>query len=73
MIYRHVIFAPSIFNSYGSSGFPGITDAIFSATHNLDSRSVKDKWNEVQKQIDIVRTHIRHAKQVLASPIAIVS
>ena len=68
--FRHVLYAPSSFNHYDSAAFPGITDAIFDATHNLTETGSAQKWDTVRRQIDIVRTHIRHATQVLLEPTA---
>ncbi len=59
---RHVVFAPSSVNIYGSSVFPGVLDSIFDATNNGGS------WDEVRKQIDIVRVHVHYATQVLSFP-----
>ena len=59
---RHVLFAPSSVNSYGSSLFPGVSDAIFNAVNFGGS------WDEVRRQLDIVRNHIRFATQVMNEP-----
>lgn len=59
---RHVVFAPSSVNSYGSSVFPGVSDTIFNA------RNYGGSWDEVRKQIDIVRVHILHSIQVMEFP-----
>jgi len=65
---RHVLYAPSSFDSYSSATYPGITDAIFDATHNLTAAGSAEKWDAVRRQIDIVRIHLRHATQVLLAP-----
>ncbi len=59
---RHVVFAPSSLNAYGSSVFPGVVDTIFEAVNYGGS------WDEVRRQLDIVRVHIHHAIQVLSYP-----
>ena len=59
---RHVVFAPSSFNAYLGSTFPGISDTIFNATH------YGGEWDEVRKQIDIVRISIRYATQIMSHP-----
>lgn len=61
--------APNAINSYGVAIFPGITDTIFNITHSQDSDVTPRKWNEVRRQIDIVRTHLRHATQILREPV----
>ena len=53
---RHVIFAPSSVNSYASATFPGLSDAIFNALH-----TASPDWDEVRRQADAVRVHIRYA------------
>ena len=42
--YRHVVFAPSSSNVYGSSGFAGIGDSLASVKGDHD----KLGWNEVK-------------------------
>ena len=56
---RHVVYAPSSVNQYGSSLFPGVSDAIFSAVEFGGSRDV------VWEQIDLVRIHILYASQIM--------
>ena len=56
------MFAPSSVNTYGSSVFPGVSDAIFDAIHYGGS------WNRVHRQIDVVRVHMRYASQILNYP-----
>ena len=63
---RHVIFAPSSVDSYASATFPGLSDAIFSALH--PAPSVPPDWDEVRRQSDAVRVHIRYATQVMNQP-----
>ena len=60
--YRHIIYAPSSVNSYGSSLFPGVSDAIFNAVNYNGS------WEEVRRQLDFVRNHVRYATAVMAEP-----
>eukprot|EP00731_Ephydatia_muelleri_P016309 Em0009g733a len=64
--FKHVIFAPSSVNSYASATFPGLSDAIFSALH--PTPSVPPDWDEVRRQSDAVRVHIRYATQVMTQP-----
>ena len=55
---RHLIFAPSMFNLYTGSKFPGITDSIYLAeqSHN---------WEQVKKQVSMVVHAVRSAVTVL--------
>ena len=64
--FRHVLFAPSSVNSYGSSLFPGIADTIFTATQS----GSQEDWNKVRRQIDIVRNHLRYATMIMNEPSA---
>ena len=59
---RHIIFAPSSVNNYGSSLFPGVSDTIFNAV-NFDG-----SWEDVQRQLDFVRNHVRYATSIMAEP-----
>ena len=56
---RHVVYAPSSVNAYGSSLFPGVSDAIFSAVEFGAS------WDVVREQLDLVRIHILYASQIM--------
>ena len=56
------MFAPSSVNTYAGSVFPGISDSIFNAIQ------YRGDWNEVRKQIDIVRISIRYATQIMNQP-----
>ena len=60
--YRHIIYAPSSVNSYGSSLFPGVSDSIFNAVEYGGS------WDDVRRQLDFLRNHIRYATAVMAEP-----
>ena len=57
--YRHVVYAPSSVNEYGSSLFPGVSDAIFSAVEFGGS------WDVVREQLDLVRIHIIYASDIM--------
>ena len=57
---RHVVYAPSSVNQYGSSLFPGVSDAIFYAVQFGGS------WDAVREQLDLVRIHILYASQIMS-------
>ncbi|KAD4180239.1 hypothetical protein E3N88_28830 [Mikania micrantha] len=59
--YKHLIYAPSKHNNYGSTGFPGIDDAI----ENANKHNTKDSWRSVQHQIWRVSRVITQASLVL--------
>ncbi|GAV84345.1 PA domain-containing protein/TFR_dimer domain-containing protein/Peptidase_M28 domain-containing protein [Cephalotus follicularis] len=59
--YKHLIYAPSKHNDYGSTSFPGIDDAIEEAK----SLNTAEAWNFVQHEVWRVSRAIRHASLVL--------
>ncbi|XP_020630243.1 N-acetylated-alpha-linked acidic dipeptidase 2-like isoform X4 [Orbicella faveolata] len=58
-LLRHVLFAPQMHNNYGSSSFPGITDALFDIEKTND-------WKLVKEQVSIALTCVREAGKILA-------
>lgn len=63
-----MIQAPSIFNVYGGSGFPALSDAIYLALENTNSTNRGNYWNEVRKQLSIVIYVIQSASYILDEP-----
>uniref|UniRef100_A0A6N2N2R4 Aminopeptidase NAALADL1 n=1 Tax=Salix viminalis TaxID=40686 RepID=A0A6N2N2R4_SALVM len=59
--YKHLIYAPSKHDDYGSNYFPGIDDAIEKAK----SLSTPESWHLVQHQVWRVSRAVRHVSQVL--------
>ncbi|XP_022749864.1 probable glutamate carboxypeptidase LAMP1 [Durio zibethinus] len=59
--YKHLIYAPSRHNDYGSASFPGIYDAIEKAK-NLNTA---ESWHLVQHEVWRVSRAVRHASLVL--------
>ncbi|KAK0570869.1 hypothetical protein LWI29_007716 [Acer saccharum] len=59
--YKHLIYAPSKHNDYGSKSFPGIDDAIEEAK-NLNTA---ESWHTVQHEVWRVSRAVRHASLVL--------
>lgn len=45
LCYSHVIYAPSLHNSYGGSSFPGLVDSMFGIGDASDPQ-----WEEVSRQ-----------------------
>ncbi|XP_048578299.1 glutamate carboxypeptidase 2 isoform X2 [Nematostella vectensis] len=58
-LVRHVLFAPELHNTYGTSSFPGISDAIYTA-----SQSGK-RWEDVSKQISIATQCVMAATEAI--------
>ena len=48
--YRHVITAPSLFDAYGGSAFPGLGDLLYKL-EQIPVREVSEEYNKVVKQI----------------------
>uniref|UniRef100_A0A5B6YQA2 glutamate carboxypeptidase II n=1 Tax=Davidia involucrata TaxID=16924 RepID=A0A5B6YQA2_DAVIN len=59
--YKHLIYAPSKHNDYGSKSFPGIDDAIEKAK-NLNTA---ESWRFVQHEVWRVSRAVTHASLVL--------
>ena len=59
---RHILFAPSSVNSYGSSLFPGVSDTLFNAVNFGGS------WEDARRQLDFVRNHLRFAATIMNEP-----
>ncbi|KAK9274754.1 hypothetical protein L1049_022006 [Liquidambar formosana] len=59
--YKHLIYAPSSHNDYGSKSFPGIDDAIEKAK----SLNTTESWRFVQHEIWRVSRAVTHASLVL--------
>ncbi|KAK3585558.1 hypothetical protein CHS0354_022968 [Potamilus streckersoni] len=58
--YKHVIFAPSKFNSYKDNSFPGIADTMFEIQHNNSS-----DWDLLKKQVYVATCTIQSAANTL--------
>ncbi|XP_071733567.1 probable glutamate carboxypeptidase LAMP1 [Rutidosis leptorrhynchoides] len=59
--YKHLIYAPSKHNDYGSKCFPGIDDAV----ENAKSLNTEDSWHSVQHEIWRVSRIVTQASLVL--------
>lgn len=60
-IYRHVIFAPSKYDSYSDNDFPGIVDTMF----EIESNKAVDKWDQLKQQVSIATFTIQSAANTL--------
>jgi len=64
--YRHVIFAPSLYNSYAGSTFPGLSDLM----HDIDQHPQPDtQWEEVRRHLATIIYCFQSAASVL-KPVA---
>ncbi|KAL3881667.1 hypothetical protein ACJMK2_028077 [Sinanodonta woodiana] len=59
-IYKHVMFAPSKFDSYTGSSFPGIVDTMFEIQHNN-----ANSWELLKQQVYVVTYTIQSAANSL--------
>ncbi|MBA0777504.1 hypothetical protein Gotri_005517, partial [Gossypium trilobum] len=59
--YKHLIYAPSRHNDYGSTSFPGIDDAI----ENAKNLNTAESWHVVQHEVWRVARAVKHASLVL--------
>nr|XP_043628986.1 probable glutamate carboxypeptidase LAMP1 [Erigeron canadensis] len=59
--YKHLIYAPSKHNDYGSKCFPGIDDAV----ENAKSLNSEDSWHSVQHEIWRVSRVVMQSSLVL--------
>lgn len=58
---RHLIYAPSSFDGYSGTSFPGVTDTVYLARLN----STTENWNNVAKQMAAVTYAINAAASSL--------
>ncbi|KAL3881663.1 hypothetical protein ACJMK2_028073 [Sinanodonta woodiana] len=59
-IYKHVMFAPSKFDSYTDNSFPGIVDTMFEIQHNNAS-----SWDLLKQQVYVATYTIQSAANSL--------
>lgn len=60
--FKHVIYAPSLHNTYASSAFPGLSDSLFDIMADPDQAG---RWREVERQYSILMFHIGSAASTL--------
>lgn len=56
---RHVIFAPSVNNNYGSTSFPGISDLM------VKQNKTEQDWLDIKEQMSVVFQAITSATDTL--------
>lgn len=60
-IYKHVIFAPSKYDSYSDNDFPGIVDTM----SEIENNKAGDKWEQLKQQVSIATFTIQSAANTL--------
>ncbi|KAJ8315195.1 hypothetical protein KUTeg_007345 [Tegillarca granosa] len=58
--YKHVMFAPSMYDSYSDNSFPGIVDTMFDIQNNH-----RDKWDLLKEQVYVATYTIQSAANTL--------
>ena len=65
---RNVLYAPSRFNSYSATVFPGVVDAWHELVSNEDPRKKERLVDGVKKQVSILSFFIQSAANMLKDP-----
>ncbi|XP_060073376.1 glutamate carboxypeptidase 2-like [Ylistrum balloti] len=60
-IYKHVMFAPSLYDSYSDNSFPGVVDTM----HDIQINKRADKWNLLKQQVSVATYTIQSAANTL--------
>ena len=63
---RHVVFAPSVYNSYAGTTFPSLVDNLFELQQSSGDSDAA--WRTVEEQLSIVTFLIDTATATLAPP-----
>ncbi|CAH1792640.1 unnamed protein product [Owenia fusiformis] len=63
-LYRHVVYAPSVRDSYTGAGFPGLTDALYDIDSLAGDEST-ERWIEVEQQLAVTAFTIQSAATTL--------
>ena len=64
--FRHMLSAPSLYDTYAGDGFPAFSDSIFNTLENANEII----WKEVRRQLSILIYVINSASSVLDDPIS---
>ncbi|XP_069102028.1 putative N-acetylated-alpha-linked acidic dipeptidase isoform X2 [Argopecten irradians] len=60
-IYKHVMFAPSLYDSYSDNSFPGVVDTM----HDIQINNRTDKWGLLKQQVSVATYTIQSAANTL--------
>ncbi|XP_077966144.1 putative N-acetylated-alpha-linked acidic dipeptidase [Styela clava] len=66
--FSHVIYAPSLHNTYGGAAFPGLVDSMFEINADPDPEA---RWKKVRRQYAILLYHIGSASSTLRDVVPI--
>lgn len=59
--FRHVMFAPSLYDSYSDNSFPGIVDTM----NEIENQNATAKWEVLKQQVSIATFIIQSAANTL--------
>jgi len=62
-----VVFAPSVYDSYAGSTFPGVVDGLFEL-QQLSGGDSEAAWRNVEQQLSVVTFLVDSAAASLAPP-----
>lgn len=60
-MYKHVMFAPSLYDSYSDNSFPGIVDTM----NEIENQNATAKWEVLKQQVSIATFIIQSAANTL--------
>ncbi|XP_061193543.1 N-acetylated-alpha-linked acidic dipeptidase 2-like isoform X2 [Saccostrea echinata] len=60
-MYKHVMFAPSMYDSYSDNSFPGIVDTM----NEIEHRNATEKWGILKQQVYVATFTIQSAANTL--------
>lgn len=60
-MYKHVMFAPSLYDSYSDNSFPGIVDTM----NEIENHNATAKWEVLKQQVSIATFIIQSAANTL--------
>ncbi|XP_062590034.1 N-acetylated-alpha-linked acidic dipeptidase 2-like [Saccostrea cucullata] len=60
-MYKHVMFAPSMYDSYSDNSFPGIVDTM----NEIENRNATEKWGILKQQVSVATFTIQSAANTL--------
>ncbi|XP_056014480.1 glutamate carboxypeptidase 2-like isoform X2 [Ostrea edulis] len=60
-MYKHVMFAPSMYDSYSDNSFPGIVDTM----NEIEKENAIEKWDILKQQVSVATFTIQSAANTL--------
>jgi N-acetylated-alpha-linked acidic dipeptidase len=63
-VFRHVLFAPSVFNTYAGTSFPGLVDLMWHI-ERLTGDEMEQRWDQVRRHLATIIYTIESATSTL--------